>query len=89
MFTAFLKSDHYLVRTISKGEDAIRLYRNCAPFEVVLIDYRMPRKSGIDIERLNQFAPANRLYITELGKAFVRACRIDIPSNRAERDSRG
>jgi CheY-like chemotaxis protein len=49
MFTAFLKSDHYLVRTISKSEDALRLYRDCGPFEVVLVDYRMPKKNGIDI----------------------------------------
>jgi hypothetical protein len=40
------------------------------------------------IERLNQFAPANYLYMTELGRAFVRACRIDI-HRRTEKDSRG
>ena len=49
MFTAFLKSDHYLVRTAYESEDALRLYRDCGPFEVVLVDYRMPKKNGIDI----------------------------------------
>jgi CheY-like chemotaxis protein len=49
MFTAFLKSDHYLVRTAYESEDALRLYRDCGPFQVVLIDYRMPTKNGIDI----------------------------------------
>jgi CheY-like chemotaxis protein len=49
MFTAFLKSDHYLVRTAYKSEDALRLYRDCAPFEVVLIDYHMPKQNGTDI----------------------------------------
>jgi len=49
MFTAFLKSDHYLVRTAYQSEDALRLYRDCGPFEVVVIDYRMPKKNGIDI----------------------------------------
>ena len=49
MFTAFLKSDHYLVRTAYKSEDALRLYQDCGPFELVLIDYRMPKKNGIDI----------------------------------------
>jgi len=49
MFTAFLKSDHYLVRTAYESEDALRLYRDCAPFQVVLIDHRMPTKNGIDI----------------------------------------
>jgi CheY-like chemotaxis protein len=56
MFTAFLKSDHYLVRTAYDSEDALRLYRDFGPFQVVLIDYRMPRKNGIDIalDILNQ-----------------------------------
>jgi CheY-like chemotaxis protein len=49
MFTAFLKSHHYLVRTVYKSEDALHLYRDCAPFELVLIDYRMPKRNGIDI----------------------------------------
>ena len=49
MFTAFLKSDHYLVRTAYQSEEALRLYRDCGPFEVVVIDYRMPKKNGIDI----------------------------------------
>jgi CheY-like chemotaxis protein len=49
MFKAFLKSDHYLVRTAYQSEDALRLYRDCGPFEVVVIDYGMPRKNGIDI----------------------------------------
>ena len=49
MFTAFLKSDHYLVRTAYQSEDALRLYRDCGPFEVVVIDYRMPKRNGIDI----------------------------------------
>jgi CheY-like chemotaxis protein len=49
MFTAFLKSDHYLVRTAFQSEDALRLYRDCGPFEVVVIDYRMPTKNGVDI----------------------------------------
>ena len=48
MFTAFLKFDHYLVRTAYDSEDALRLYRDFGPFQVVLIDYRMPRKNGID-----------------------------------------
>ena len=49
MFAAFLKSDHYLVRTAYQSEDALRLYRDCGPFEVVVIDYRMPRTNGVDI----------------------------------------
>jgi len=49
MFTRFLKDDHYLVRTAYESEDALRLYRDYAPFEVVLIAYGMPTKNGVDI----------------------------------------
>jgi CheY-like chemotaxis protein len=49
MFKAFLEADHYLVRTAYQSEDALRLYRDCGPFEVVVIDYGMPSKNGIDI----------------------------------------
>jgi CheY-like chemotaxis protein len=49
MFAAHLKHEGYVVRTACKGEDALRLYRDCAPFDVVLVDYGMPRKTGIDV----------------------------------------
>ena len=49
MFAAYLKYDGYVVRTAYESEDALRLYRDCAPFDLVLIDHGMPRKSGIDI----------------------------------------
>jgi CheY-like chemotaxis protein len=54
MFTAFLKSDHYLVRTAHQSEDALRLYRDCGPFEVVLIDYGMQKSIDIALEILKQ-----------------------------------
>ena len=54
MFTAFLKSDHYLVRTAYQSEDALRLYRDCGPFEVVLIDYGMQNSIDIALDILKQ-----------------------------------
>jgi CheY-like chemotaxis protein len=54
MFTAFLKSDHYLVRTAFQSEDALRLYRECGPFEVVLIDYGMQNSIDIALDILKQ-----------------------------------
>jgi CheY-like chemotaxis protein len=54
MFTAFLKSDHYLVRTAYESEDALRLYRDWAPFEVVLIDYGMQKSIDIALDILQQ-----------------------------------
>jgi CheY-like chemotaxis protein len=49
MFKKLLECEHYVVRTARDGEDAVHLYRDCAPFEVVLIEYGMPRKHGIDV----------------------------------------
>ena len=49
MFKKLLECEHYVVRTACDGEDALHLYRDCGPFEVVLIDYGMPRKNGINI----------------------------------------
>ncbi len=36
----------YAVRTAQSGEEGLRLYRDCAPFHVVLIDYCLPRSEG-------------------------------------------
>jgi CheY-like chemotaxis protein len=49
MFAAFLKHEGYLVRTAYESKDALRLYRDCGPFEVVLIEHGMPRKTWIEI----------------------------------------
>ncbi len=49
MFKKLLECEHYVVRTARDGEDAVHLYRDCAPFEVVLIEYGMPRKHGINV----------------------------------------
>lgn len=49
MFARYLKDKGYVVRTAYESEDALRLYRDCAPFDVVLVDYLMPRRSGVDI----------------------------------------
>ena len=49
MFKKLLEHEHYVVRTARDGEDAVDLYRDCAPFEVVLVQYCMPRRHGIDV----------------------------------------
>ena len=36
----------YTARTAQSGEEGLRLYRECAPFHVVLIDYCLPRSNG-------------------------------------------
>ncbi len=47
-----LKGEGYAVRTASNGEEGLRLYRDCAPFNVVLIDYFVSQRSGVGIDYL-------------------------------------
>src|SRR2546422_2382742 len=45
-----LKDEGYAVRTASCSEEGLRLYRDCAPFNVVLIDYCVPQNNGVEID---------------------------------------
>src|SRR6266853_2172417 len=47
-----LKDEGYAVRTAANSEEGLRLYRHCAPFNVVLIDYCVPQSNGIGIDYL-------------------------------------
>jgi len=47
-----LTDEGYAVRTAANSEEGLRLYRDCAPFAVVLIDYCVPQRSGIGIDYL-------------------------------------
>jgi CheY-like chemotaxis protein len=47
-----LKDEGYAVRTASNTEEGLRLYRECAPFNVVLIDYFVSPRGGVGIDCL-------------------------------------
>jgi CheY-like chemotaxis protein len=47
-----LKDEGYAVRSASNSEEGLRLYRDCAPFNVVLIDYFVSQRSGVGIDYL-------------------------------------
>lgn len=49
-----LTDEGYAVRTAANSEEGLRLYRDCAPFNVVLIDYCVPQSKGVKID---YFAP--------------------------------
>lgn len=49
-----LKDEGYAVRTASSSEEGLRLYRDCAPFNVVFIDYCVPERDGFGIDYLAQ-----------------------------------
>jgi CheY-like chemotaxis protein len=50
--TRCLKGEGYAVRTASNSEEGLRLYRDCAPFNVVLIDYFVSHRSGVGMDCL-------------------------------------
>lgn len=45
-----LKDDGYTVRTASNSKEGLRLYRDCAPFNVVIIDYCVAPSNGVEID---------------------------------------
>jgi CheY-like chemotaxis protein len=47
-----LKDEGYAVRTAANSEEGLRLYRHCAPFNVVLIDYCIPQSNAVGIDYL-------------------------------------
>jgi len=47
-----LKDEGYTVRSASNSEEGLRLFRDFAPFNVVLIDYCVSRGSGIEVDYL-------------------------------------
>lgn len=48
-FETFLREEGYAVRTARDGDEGLRLYRDCAPFNIVLIDYYVPKKSAAEL----------------------------------------
>ncbi|MGE5736729.1 MAG: response regulator, partial [Acidobacteriota bacterium] len=48
-FETFLRQEGYAVRTAFDGEEGLRLYSHCAPFNIVLIDYYIPKKSATEL----------------------------------------
>jgi ActR/RegA family two-component response regulator len=42
-----LRNAEYVVRTAADSEEGLRLYRDCAPFNVVLIDYCGHNATGL------------------------------------------
>ena len=47
-----LEDEGYAVRTAANSEEGLRLYRDCGPFNVVLIDYCVPPSDGVGIDYL-------------------------------------
>jgi CheY-like chemotaxis protein len=45
-----LKDEGYAVRIASNSTEGLRLYRDCAPFNVVIIDYSVPQSDGVQID---------------------------------------
>jgi CheY-like chemotaxis protein len=69
----YLKDEGYVVRTASNCEEGLRLYRDFAPFNVVLIDYCVPERSDIE-KRPDYCSPQTK------GTELVKAIRHIAPS---------
>ena len=46
----FLGEEGYAVRIAENSEEGLRLYRDCAPYSVVLINHCIPRREGFGID---------------------------------------
>jgi CheY-like chemotaxis protein len=65
-FRVWLDKEGYAVRTASSTEEAFRLYRDCRPFNVVLINYYVPQRKGANIDCL-----APQIYGIQLAMAIL------------------
>jgi CheY-like chemotaxis protein len=52
LFKRWLEDEGYEMRVASTSEEGLLLYRDCAHFNVVLINYYVPRRSGFGIDYL-------------------------------------
>jgi CheY-like chemotaxis protein len=52
LFERVLEERGYAVRKATNTEEGLRLYRDCAPFVVVLINYCVPQSDGVKIDCL-------------------------------------
>jgi CheY-like chemotaxis protein len=53
----FFENEGYTIRTAPSGNEGMRLYSHCGPFNVVLIDYEVPERNWVEIDyRLPQTA---------------------------------
>jgi len=48
-FETVLREEGYAVRKAGDGEEGLRLYNDCRPFNIVLIDYYVPKKNAIEL----------------------------------------
>jgi CheY-like chemotaxis protein len=53
MFKRWLEDEDYKVTFAANSEDGLRSYRDCAAFNVVLINYCVPRRKGFGIDCLS------------------------------------
>lgn len=48
--TDTLEDKGYAIRTASNAEEGLRLYRDCAPFNIVLINHCLPARAGVVLD---------------------------------------
>ena len=90
-FKRCLKDEGYAVRTAVNSDDGLRLYREYAPFNVVLINYCVPQRNGVGIDlqaplqtngtalamAIREIDPSQRMIIAALG--YWNAREVPLP----------
>ena len=63
MFKVRLEHEGYAVRTACDAEEGLRLYQDCAPFVVVLIDHSLPKDGVMVANSIRQQNPSQKIVI--------------------------
>ena len=65
-----LHDEGYCVKNTSDADEAGKLIENCV-FDIALVDYKMPKLTGVDVLRLIKAKnPATRVFIVS-GRPFI------------------
>jgi CheY-like chemotaxis protein len=71
-----LKQAGYTVRTACDAEEGLRLFEHCGPFKVVLVNYDLPKKDGVEVAMgILERNPSQGMIIT----AFDYASEEEVP----------
>ncbi|MFQ5941692.1 MAG: response regulator [Nitrososphaerales archaeon] len=83
-YKAILESRDHHVTITENGEDCLNAYynelsqsdpKNCSPFDAVVLDYRMPKKDGMEVAKeVITISPRQRIIFAS---AYVRETLVD------------
>ena len=64
LVSQFLKTEGYDVAEAEDGAEGVRLYHECGPFDLLLVDLNLPVYSGVEVcRRVKQRCPSQKVMI--------------------------